>query len=61
MKTGLVVAPSPGLLGDAMLRLHRDVDLYSRLRSEAMRWSRSLSYDSTATILFDRLAVAVGT
>jgi glycosyltransferase involved in cell wall biosynthesis len=45
--TGLVVAPSPAALADAMDLLVRDQTLYKRLALEGRKLSASLSFDKT--------------
>ena len=46
--TGLVVAPKPEALCEAMLRITQDTALYERLAVEARRWSERFSYEDTA-------------
>jgi glycosyltransferase involved in cell wall biosynthesis len=59
-RTGLVVNPSPAQLAAGMIRLWKDPALYSRLAGEALRRSRSFSFDRAAQVvnraIADRLA-----
>jgi glycosyltransferase involved in cell wall biosynthesis len=53
--TGLVVPPRPDRLADAMIRLMSDSSLYDRLATEALRWSRTLSFDEAAKVVITTL------
>jgi len=57
--TGLVVAPEPSSLSDAMERITSDKALYDRLVSEGQRWSRTLSFDDSAKAVARTLAAAI--
>jgi glycosyltransferase involved in cell wall biosynthesis len=59
--TGLVVAPKPNCLSDAMIRVTRDPVLYARLVAEGERWSATLSFDEAARsvgLALDRIVAA---
>ena len=49
--TGLVVAPQPPSLSDAMIRLMKDPALYARLAAEARSWSQTFSFDEAARLV----------
>lgn len=49
--TGLVVQPRTNDLCAAMIRLTNDPALYARLADEALKWSRTFSYDQAATVV----------
>jgi glycosyltransferase involved in cell wall biosynthesis len=53
--TGLVVAPQPVDLADAMVRLTSDPELYARLATEGQRWSDTFTLDESARVV--RLAL----
>ncbi len=46
--TGLVVAPRPACLCEAMVRVTSDRQLYDRLVAESERWSETFSFDAAA-------------
>jgi glycosyltransferase involved in cell wall biosynthesis len=48
-ETGLVVEPSPSSLASGMIRIWRDRNLYNRLAAGGKEWSRSFSFDKSAT------------
>ncbi len=49
--TGLVVAPTPADLSEAMMRLTSDPELYARLAAEGRRWSATFSFDDAADLV----------
>lgn len=49
--TGLVVAPSPTDLAEAMIRLTSDPELYGRLAVEGHRWSATFTFDDAAELV----------
>jgi glycosyltransferase involved in cell wall biosynthesis len=49
--TGLVVAPRPRALFDAMLRVSGDPQLSARLAAEGQRWSSTFSFDEAARLV----------
>jgi glycosyltransferase involved in cell wall biosynthesis len=51
--TGIVVDPTPSSLAEGMLTTWKDAPGYRRLATEAKRWSTTLSFDSTATVMRD--------
>jgi glycosyltransferase involved in cell wall biosynthesis len=53
--TGLVVAPQPADLAQAMIRLTRDPQLHDRLSAESLRWSDTLTFDETARVVAETL------
>lgn len=57
--TGLVVAPRPAALSEAMLRLIGDSDLYARLAAEGRRRSASLSFEESARSVAQTLEAVV--
>jgi glycosyltransferase involved in cell wall biosynthesis len=46
LESGLVVSPHPRCLADGMHQMVNDPNLYRRLRDEARRWSRTLTYEA---------------
>jgi glycosyltransferase involved in cell wall biosynthesis len=59
-RTGLVVDASPQALAQAMLRLHRDSRLYSRLVRQGRRWSEGFRFDQSTRVLRSTLVASVG-
>jgi glycosyltransferase involved in cell wall biosynthesis len=55
LQTGLVVRPTPQDLAEGMLSLMTDRDLYERLRSAALEWSRTLTYEAGALLIQQKL------
>jgi glycosyltransferase involved in cell wall biosynthesis len=53
--TGLVVAPRPLSLANAMMRIASDTNLYSRLADEGRRWSRTFSLDEAGRLVAQAL------
>jgi glycosyltransferase involved in cell wall biosynthesis len=53
--TGLVVAPKPSALSEAMIRLTTDAGLYSRLVAEGRRWSATISFDDATRLVGEAL------
>jgi glycosyltransferase involved in cell wall biosynthesis len=51
MRTGLVVAPTPKALSEAMLLLTGSPDLYQTLRAEGRRWSEGFTYEAGIQVL----------
>jgi glycosyltransferase involved in cell wall biosynthesis len=59
--TGLVVAPRPDSLSEAMIRLTSDTALHARLAAEGRSWSATFSFDEAARAVWlalDRLLAA---
>jgi glycosyltransferase involved in cell wall biosynthesis len=59
-RTGLVVDACPQALAQAMLRLHRDSRLYSRLVRQGRRWSEGFRFDQSTRVLRSTLVASVG-
>ena len=59
-ETGLVVAPNPRAMAEAMRRLVEDRDLRDRLGGAARTWSRSFTFDGAAAVLRAGLERAAG-
>jgi glycosyltransferase involved in cell wall biosynthesis len=57
--TGLIVAPQPLSLFQAMIRVTTDPGFYSRLAAEGKRWSRTFSFDDAASLVGLTLEAAV--
>jgi glycosyltransferase involved in cell wall biosynthesis len=57
--TGLIVAPRPLNLFQAMIRVTTDPGFYSRLSTEGKRWSRTFSFDDAARLVGLTLEAAV--
>jgi len=55
-RTGLVVAPEPGCLAEAMELLTSKASLYSRLQHESQMWSGTFSHDNSASVVAYALA-----
>ena len=56
--TGLLTGVFPRALAEAATGLVSDEDLYERLRSAALAWGSSCSWDKTAAALLERLIAA---
>jgi len=54
--TGILVEPTHQALGEAMISLWNDRDLYGHLAAAAKAWSRTFSFDRTTTALRNELA-----
>ena len=54
-RTGLLVAPDPRSLADAITDFLQNARLYQALREDAMRWGERFTWDRTAARLLDVL------
>jgi glycosyltransferase involved in cell wall biosynthesis len=54
--TGLLVDPTPSSLATGMLRLWNDSAGYQRMSDEAKKWSATLSFENSATVIRDAMS-----